>query len=99
MLLFGSSRNLLSSSLLCSANMCGGAASEEEVSQKKEAPYRFGGAWIPTGTFEFLQWADSTRILYQRTPAYVRSQESSLSAPGWIYNRLLFDTDLTNTLQ
>ena len=66
MLLFGSSRNLLSSSLLCSADMCGGAASEEEVSQKKEAPYRFGGVFLR---------GFCTRVLHTgrvsgRTPAY-----------------------------
>jgi len=66
MLLFGSSRNLLSISLLCSADLCGGAASEEEVSQKKEAPWRFGGVFLR---------GFCTRVLHTgrvsgRTPAY-----------------------------
>jgi hypothetical protein len=66
MLLFGSSRNLLSSSLLCSADMCGVGGGGEA---KKEAPWRFGGVFLR---------GFCTRVLHTgqvsgRTPAYVLS--------------------------
>jgi len=65
MLLFGSSRNLLSSSLLCSADMCGVGGGGEA---KKEAPWRFGGVFLR---------GFCTRVLHTgqvsgRTPAYER---------------------------